>query len=217
MFISEFLAALEKEVPLAAAGYARDAIGLQVGLAKATKLNAALFAYEVTRDIIAEAKQRKANLIIAFHPLIFPTIDGVTDETRTGTLIHELVKSDIALYILHTAFDTHAEFGTSRLMAEALKLENIRTLSENPLARLKTGFPDGTGMGALGSWSKAKSWREVLALTAKTFRTDTVRHNEKTPEKIKHVALLGGAGMEFYDDAVSVGADAFIYSRCSLP
>src|ERR1035437_4872992 len=120
MLISEFLHALETVVPLTAVGYARDAVGLQVGVAESTELTAALFAYEVTGEVIAEARKRKANLIVGFHPLIFPTIDAITDRTRTGALIRELIKHDIALYIQHTAFDTQPEFGTSRLMAEAL-------------------------------------------------------------------------------------------------
>src|SRR5665213_4483719 len=122
MTISEFLLALESVVPLAAVGYTQDAVGLQVGLPEGTELTAALFAYEATHKVIAEARKRKANLIVAFHPLIFPNINAVTDETRTGALLRELVKNDIALYIQHTAFDTHPEFGTSILMAQALKL-----------------------------------------------------------------------------------------------
>src|ERR1035437_4835655 len=115
MLISEFLLSLELVVPLAAVGYAHDAVGLQVGLPEGTELTAALFAYEATREVIAEARKRKANLIVAFHPLIFPNVDAITDATRTGSLIRELIKNDIALYIQHTAFDTQPEFGTSVL------------------------------------------------------------------------------------------------------
>ena len=107
MLITEFLIALEKVVPLTAVGYDRDAVGLQIGLPNETELKRAIFAYETTTEVIVEAKKEGANCIVAFHPLIFPTVNAITDRTRTGSLIRELVKNDIALYIQHTAFDTN--------------------------------------------------------------------------------------------------------------
>jgi dinuclear metal center YbgI/SA1388 family protein len=205
MSISEFLIALESVVPLTAVGYDRDAVGLQVGLPEGTELTAALFAYEATREVIAEARQRKANLIVAFHPLIFPNIDSVTDATRTGALIRELVKSDIALYIQHTAFDTQPEFGTSRLMAQALKLEDIQTLAPD----FRQPIPHN-GMGAIGTLSNALNREDFFSVVAKTFQTSVLRHNSKGPDRILNVAVLGGAGMQYYENARSQQADAFI-------
>lgn len=210
MLISEFLLTLETVVPLAAVGYDRDAVGLQVGLPEGTKLTAALFAYEATREVIAEARKRKANLIVAFHPLIFPNVDAVTDATRTGSLIRELVKSDIALYIQHTAFDTQPEFGTSRLMAESLKLENIETLAPTSRARLSAEPHSNEGMGAIGKLPKAKNREDFLRLVAERFGTQVLRHNGASPERISRVAVLGGAGMDFYKQARLQHADAFI-------
>ncbi len=210
MFISQFLNALETVVPLAAVGYARDAVGLQVGLDRETTLTAALFAYEVTEDVIAEAKTRNANLIVAFHPLIFPNVASVTDRTRSGRLIRMLIKNDIALYVQHTAFDTHPEFGTSRLMAEALGLEQI-----SALATLTTPMPSSFsdisfGMGALGTWPRAKKRNDVLRLIAETFQSSCVRYNQVSPAGIKSVAMVGGSGMDYYEQARLLGAHAFI-------
>jgi dinuclear metal center YbgI/SA1388 family protein len=210
MLVTEFLNALETVVPLTAVGYARDAVGLQVGLPDGTELTAALFAYEVTDKVIAEARKRKANLIVAFHPLIFPNVDAVTDRTRTGHLIQQLIKNDIALYVQHTAFDTQPEFGTSILMAEALGLGDITTLTrindsiQPPLNGLTFG------MGSIGTWSKAKKREDVLRLVSETFKSSCVRHNAASHAAIKKVAMLGGAGMDFYDRARSLGAEAFI-------
>src|SRR5579872_1798328 len=128
MKIAKFIKAFNEVVPLAAIGYAKDAVGLQVGYELNAELQKALLAYEITDEVISEALNAKANLIISYHPLIFPNISSVTDSTRTGGLIRKLVKNDIALYVIHTAFDSHPAFGTSRLMAEALELGNIRSI-----------------------------------------------------------------------------------------
>lgn len=127
MLIRDALISLERLVPLSAAGYEKDAIGLQVGFEPNTELEKALVAHEVTDDVIDEAIEIGANLIVAYHPLIFPNVSAITDTTRTGALLRRLVKSDIALYVVHTAFDAFSE-GTSYLMAEALGLKNIAAL-----------------------------------------------------------------------------------------
>ncbi|HEY3874699.1 MAG TPA: Nif3-like dinuclear metal center hexameric protein [Candidatus Kapabacteria bacterium] len=203
MLITEFLSALEAIVPLSAAGYARDAIGLQVGLPRSTELHAALFAYEVTREVIVEARERGANLIVAFHPLIFPSIDAITDATRTGELIRELIRNEIALYVQHTAFDTHPEFGTSRLMAEALSLRNIHILT--PLEKK----PDA-GMGVIGNTEQPIAANELLSRVQTVFGTPSIRFSRNGTELLSTIAMVGGAGMEFYSAAVKSGAEAFI-------
>ena len=305
MLISEFTRALEEVVPLAAIGYERDAVGLQVGLPEGTVLKNVLFAYEVTSEIIAEARERDANLIVAFHPLIFLNVDSVTDRTRTGRLIRELVKSDVALYVQHTAFDSQTEFGTSQLMADVLDLDDIQSLVplKNSLDKItvfapytesksimetliksgagKIGNAEGCsfqiegrsqyksqevtsaagtsvlegvdevrlemvcerwktsravramleshphqnvtydvtalttesrnyGMGAIGRWSEAKSREEVLRLVSTAFSVPALRFSDGGSGMILHVAMVGGAGMEFYGAARLQGADAFI-------
>jgi dinuclear metal center YbgI/SA1388 family protein len=202
MLITEFLTALEKVVPLTAVGYDKDAVGLQIGLPNETELKRALFAYETTNDVIAEAKKDGANLIVAFHPLIFPTVNAITDRTRTGSLIRELVKNDIALYIQHTAFDTNLEFGTSRQMADALGLQHAKLLS--PIS------VENSGMGMIGDLPKAMTRDELLARVAETFGTACVRHNSRSTDEIRKVGVLGGAGMDFYSAAKAQGAEAFI-------
>jgi dinuclear metal center YbgI/SA1388 family protein len=306
MLIHEFLQAFEKIVPLGAIGYARDAVGLQVGLLAGTRLTKALFAYEVTPSVVQEAKEVGANLIVAFHPLIFPSISSVTDSTRTGVLVRELVLSGIALYVVHTAFDTHTEFGTSQLMADVLELEDVRPLQplegtldkltifasrtlSKPImevlvasgagrigdaeacsfqveghsqfkSRRTTDTPDGTmmlesveevrlelvcerwrtrqalrslaqavppsqyavdvtpltsenrnfGMGAIGHWKKPLAAPEALRRIQQAFGTPVLRHSSCSRTEISQLAVLGGAGMEFYSAARQAGAHAFV-------
>jgi dinuclear metal center YbgI/SA1388 family protein len=307
MLIQEFISTLEEVIPLGSVGYDRDAVGVQVGFPKGAELTRALFAFEITDEIVDEALSLGVNLIVAFHPLIFPNLTRVDDSTRTGALIGRLVRSNIALYIQHTAFDAHPEFGTSRLMAEALGLEQIKpiaglagtmnkivvyvpqesveavrsAMSEagagrignyskcsfeiegkgtfkgdsgahptvgqagsfervsevrlemscemwnlNPVLRAMTsahpyeeiafdvlqiasGSPN-FGMGAVGEWEEGKSIEDVLALTKATFGTAVLRHNEVRTKQLTKIAMLGGAGMDFYSGAVRSGAQAFI-------
>jgi dinuclear metal center YbgI/SA1388 family protein len=307
MQIAEFLKAFNSIVPLAAAGYAKDAVGLQIGYESGTELNKILLAYEITDEVIDEAVGIKANLIVAYHPLIFPNINSVTDSTRTGSLVRRLIKNDIALYVIHTAFDSHPEFGTSRLMADALGLEKIRTFvalndllekivvfvpTENVSAVQEAMWNAGAGninnydecsfsiegngtfrgnedthpaigkplvreavneirlemicekwksaevirkmiaahpyeevaydryplinshpkfgMGSVGELAKGKSQSEVLSMIKEVFGIPFLRHSGAKKEQYKRIAVLGGAGMEYYSAAKAQGADIFI-------
>ena len=307
MLITEFLQKIEQVIPLASAGYERDAVGLQVGLPRDTKLSHALITYELTDEVLNEAIAREANLIVAFHPLIFPSVASITDQSRTGVLIRKLILSEIALYVVHTAFDAHTEFGTSRLMAEVLELESIRVLAplRQSLEKIVVFAPHsaarqvsealsnagagsignyeectfqvegrGTfrgnqksnptvgerrvlesvdevriemvcerwntaravsamiaahpyeevaydifqlstesrnfGMGAVGKWSKPKSLKEALTAIKQAFGTPIIRHSESPQKQIETVAMLGGAGMEYYSQAKKAGADLFL-------
>jgi dinuclear metal center YbgI/SA1388 family protein len=307
MKIAEFLSAFGEVVPLAAIGYAKDAVGLQVGYERNAKLQKVLLAYEITDEVIDEAVEAKANLIVSYHPLIFPNISSVTDSTRTGSLVRRLIKYDIALHVIHTAFDSHPEFGTSRLMADALGLSEIRPLvplsdllekivvfvpkanaetvqeamweagagnisnydecsfsedgigtfrgneSSNPsigkplvresvdevrlemicerwksaevIRKMIAAHPyeevaydryplinshPKFGMGSIGKWDKAKNISDSLAEIAKVFGTSVLRYNDVSKERYRHIAVLGGAGMEYYTSARSQGADIFI-------
>ncbi len=134
MKLTQLITALGTTLPLRSAGYEKDAVGLQVGFTKDVELTKALVAYEVTDEVVAEAIEVGANLIISYHPLIFPNVSSITDATRTGALLTKLIKNDIALYVVHTAFDANPQFGTSRLMADALGLANIKPLA--PLSNL---------------------------------------------------------------------------------
>jgi putative NIF3 family GTP cyclohydrolase 1 type 2 len=65
-------------------------------------------------------------------------------------------------------------------------------------------------MGAIGTWSKSKKQKDILQTVAETFQSPCVRYNSSAPAMIKRVAMVGGAGMEFYETARKLGADAFI-------
>jgi dinuclear metal center YbgI/SA1388 family protein len=305
--ISSFLSAFGEVVPLAAIGYVKDAVGLQVGYEMNAELRKALLAYEITDEVIDEALQINANLIVSYHPLIFPNISSVTDSSRTGSLVRKLIKNDIALYVIHTAFDAHPEFGTSKLMADALGLQEIRQLlplssflekiivfvpkinaaqvreamwkagagnisnydecsfsiegvgtfrgnkNSNPtigkpleresvdeirlemiceswkslavIEKMIIAHPyeevaydryplNNThpkfGMGSIGEWSERKNLEESLSEIERIFGVPVLRHNAAKKEKYKRIAVLGGAGMEYYSAAKSAGADIFI-------
>ena len=81
-----------------------DNVGLLVG--KAGKdVKKVLIALDVTKEVVREAAECGADLIVSHHPVIFHELKQVTDEGYTGMLVTDLVENGIAVISLHTNFD----------------------------------------------------------------------------------------------------------------
>lgn len=105
-----------------------DNVGLQVGIYE-SKVSGILTTLDVTEAVIDEAISKNVNLIIAHHPIIFPSISSITNSTQTGQLIYKLIQNNISLLVSHTNLDS-IKGGVSYVLAEKLGLEAIDILSE---------------------------------------------------------------------------------------
>jgi dinuclear metal center YbgI/SA1388 family protein len=204
MLIREFIDAFDEELPLALA-MKDDPVGLQV-LAAERELSAIAVAYEVDERIVAHAAEEGAGLLIAFHPLIYPSLRRITNQTRVERSVVELIDRRIGLYIVHTAFDAHPE-GTSALLAKRLGLMGIRPLIPDPTM-------PGAGMGAIGEFVHALELHDLAQRVREACEAPGVRISSPAgmpaDPLVRSVAIVGGSGMSFYDNAVRAGADAFI-------
>jgi len=102
----------------------------------------ALCALDVTLDIIEEAIQKKCNLVIVHHPIIFNGLTKITGKNYVEQVIIRALKMDIFIYAAHTNLD-NVLLGVSGKMASMLGITNIKVLQpkEKVLRRLITFAP----------------------------------------------------------------------------
>lgn len=81
-----------------------DNCGLTIGDPSA-EIEGAVVCLDVTAEAIDFAVSKKANLVIAHHPLIFGQINSVNPRTLTGSLIYKAVRANVGVLVLHTNFD----------------------------------------------------------------------------------------------------------------
>ncbi len=125
--IAEVIAELESIAPpMYQESY--DNSGLLVGN-KGDEVSGALVSLDVTEAVIEEAEKLNCNLVIAHHPLIFKGLKSITDDHWIGRGVRRAIKSDIAIYAIHTNLDNVLRQGVNGKIAERLGLQNIRVLA----------------------------------------------------------------------------------------
>ncbi|HUX55929.1 MAG TPA: Nif3-like dinuclear metal center hexameric protein [Bacteroidales bacterium] len=119
-----------------------DNSGLQVGIPE-REISSAIITLDVTEDVMNEAVNKKCDIIISHHPLIFTGIKKISGRTFTERILYKAIKHDIAIYSSHTNLDIFSN-SVSRKMAEKLELRNIKVLSplKNRLLKLVTYIPE---------------------------------------------------------------------------
>ena len=109
------------------AAWEKDNVGIQVG-SREVKIKNILLSLELTQEVLDEAVNKKCNLIITHHPLIFNPIKKIdTQKNSQAKLIEQLIKKGITLYSAHTNLDFTKD-GVSFELAKVLKLKDPKFL-----------------------------------------------------------------------------------------
>ena len=104
-----------------------DNAGLIVGSSN-MEIGKALICFDVTEEVIEEAKSIGANLIISHHPIVFGGLKKLNGKNYVERIVIAAIKADIALYAMHTNLD-NVILGTNRILAEKLGLKNLQVLA----------------------------------------------------------------------------------------
>lgn len=101
-----------------------------------------LVCLDITLPVIKEAINKKCNLIISHHPLIFKGLKSLTGKNEVEQCILQAIQNNIVIYSTHTNLDS-VSHGVSGMMAERLNLRNIKILAPktNTLYKLYTYIP----------------------------------------------------------------------------
>lgn len=204
MKILDFVKIIESEFPLGAA-VEGDRVGLQIQ--GSNEVNSIHIAYELNDAVIDEAIAIKADMIVAFHPLIYMPLKSILDDNRVGRLTAKLLKNGISLYIVHTIFDTYKE-GTNILFMRALGLEFFAWLEEMPQF-------ENCGMGVIAT-PKQNIKVEELVQKVKSLCDSPIKCNkycDSTP--CSRIAIVAGSGSSYLSQAIAQKCDVIITGDCT--
>jgi dinuclear metal center YbgI/SA1388 family protein len=94
-----------------------DNVGLLIGNEQRNVKNT-LLTIDVTKEVLAEAKRLKAELIISYHPVIWDGLKKITADGQSK-IAYELIRCGIAVFSIHTALDS-AQGGINDELAEII-------------------------------------------------------------------------------------------------
>ncbi len=127
-----------------------------------------LFAVDPVEQVVDEALQAGADLLVTHHPLFLRGTSSVAATTAKGRVVHALVRGGCALHVAHTNAD-RAAGGVSEALAALFDLRGgapLEPLPDDPLDTLSFTVPRAdaervtqavhdAGAGALGAYDRA--------------------------------------------------------------
>ncbi len=202
--LAEVNAAIERLWP-AAGAESWDAIGLVVG-EPAAEVRRVLFAVDAVLDVIDEAVDTGADLLITHHPLLLRGVTSVAEDRSKGTAVARLIRAGCALVTAHTNADVVAT-GTSAVLAQRLGLRDtapiVPNVADPSIGIGRVGLlPEGTTLGRL-----ARALADVLPATAQGIRVAG-----EYDQPVTRVAVCAGAGDAYLGEPAVRSADVFITS-----
>jgi dinuclear metal center YbgI/SA1388 family protein len=161
-----------------------------------------LVSLDCTEELISEAFDKKCNLIVSHHPLIFHPLRHITPKNGIGKALIAAIRKGITIYAIHTNLDNIIG-GVNAKIADKIGLINRKIL-------IPRSTNDMVGSGLIGDLKSPLSETQLLDLLKEGFRVPMIRHSPLTGKSIRRVALCGGAGSFLISNALQKGADWFI-------
>jgi dinuclear metal center YbgI/SA1388 family protein len=207
--LAQVVQQLEKLYPLT---YAEswDHPGLIVGdlLAPVHRIYCAV---DPSLDIIREAIDWNADLLITHHPLFFRSVHQVSGLGHRGAIVRQLESHGIALWVGHTNADA-AHRGVSQALADRLSILDQKPLI--PIDDPSSPWNGQLGEGRVGHLPRPLTLRafadRVNRVIPPTQRGVDVAGDLDMP--VSKVVVLGGSGDSFFDQVRATGADVYVTS-----
>ena len=200
MLCQEIIETLEARYPGSCA-MDWDNVGLLVGRRK-KEVHRIYVAVDATDEVIEEAIEAQADMLVTHHPMIFSGMKQITEDDFIGRRVLRLIQNDIAYYAMHTNFDV---MGMADLAADYLGISDTRVLEITSVS--ETGEE---GIGRYGSLKKEMTVRECCEEVKQAFSLENVKVFGDLERKVKTAAISPGSGRSVISNALQAGVDVLI-------
>ena len=199
MLLREIIDSIESVAPRSAQE-SWDNSGMQVG-DTGRDIHTVLLTTDVTPEVVDEAVMRGCQLIVSHHPLLFHGLKQVCGQTPQARVVEKAIKNNIAIYSAHTNLDVALD-GINMRLAKKIGI----TLSDMRLSE--------SGLGVVGKLQKPMNYADFIGYIRNILECTYVRFTRPKREAVETVALCGGSGAEFIEEAINQGADVYITADC---
>ncbi len=172
-----------------------DNVGLLAGTLH-TPVERVLVALDITDEVIGEARDVGAELIVSHHPLFFDGLKAVTDGSGPGKKVVALLQSGISAICMHTNLDAAAG-GVNDALCDALGLHDTGILTE------------GDGLSRVGELEEPMEFNVFLPFVCEALHAAGARYHYAR-RRVSRVGVCGGSGGGDLALAAADGCDTFL-------
>lgn len=194
-FVDEF----EQKIASLSLAESWDNVGVLVETPSAGKLGklSVLTCIDLTSDVVSEAIDKKCDLILAYHPVLFRPAHSLSMKLQKPIL--RCVENGINIFSPHTALDT-----TTGGMNDFIG--DIFLPHEESRAGIKPSPIDGFSIGRIINLKNQLSLQDVISLVKSKLSVDRVRYATAmtlTDRNIKSIGICVGSGASVLNGSCS--------------
>lgn len=173
-----------------------DNAGLLLGRSGA-EVSRVLLSLDVTTDVIREAVDKKAELIVSHHPLFLEARKTITDGDPDGEKLLLLAENRLAVISMHTNLDI-ASGGVNDVLLGLF-------------GAIPEGALDADGCGRIGRLPAPAALETFLPFCKDLLHTAGLRYYD-AGKPVHRLAVMGGSGGGSIQRAYELGCDTYLTS-----
>ncbi|XP_026477816.1 NIF3-like protein 1 [Ctenocephalides felis] len=170
-----------------------DNVGLLIEPATPKPIQRILLTNDLTEEVVQEAIELAANLIITYHPSIFSPLKSVTMRTWKERITAICLENRIAVFSPHTSWDC-VQGGVNDWLANAFEIETSMPIIKN--------IDPSTGAGRLCKLKNSISIQKAVDLVKAQINIPHVRlalaAGKTMDSTISSVAVCAGSGTSVF-------------------
>ncbi|MDF1694288.1 MAG: Nif3-like dinuclear metal center hexameric protein [Saprospiraceae bacterium] len=185
-----------------------DNAGLIVGDPQ-SRCTGVITCLDSTEEVIDEAIEKGANLVVAHHPIVFRGLKRFNGANYVEKAIIKAIKNDVAILAIHTNLDNVITNGVNERIANRIGLEAITPIViKNEIDQSK----GAVGSGVIGELPTSINETDFLHALKEKMNVSVLKHTQLLEQKVSKVAVCGGVGGFLLKDAIRAGAQVFVTS-----
>ena len=202
MTIYDFIIKFEESYPTSYA-FDGDNVGLLVG-DRNDEIAKVLVTCDVDLGVVEEAVNIGANLIVSHHPLMFNSVNRMTEDNPEQKAIRLMIEKGISHYAAHTNLDT-GKGGINDLMAQMLGMEDTEVVDV-----VTTNERGVHGYGRMCTLKTPVTMKEMMDKVKSVFGAKGLKYTGSLDDKVQKLAINTGGGAGILEQCINAGCDTFI-------
>ncbi|XP_045473531.1 NIF3-like protein 1 isoform X2 [Harmonia axyridis] len=188
--IDDVIVRLEKWAPLSLAEH-WDNVGLLIEPTQDMPVKNVMLTNDLTEDVVQEAAENDANLVITYHPNIFHGMKNITMRNWKERIVLGCIKNNIAVFSPHTSWD-NVEGGVNDWLGDAFEFSSTKPIQPNA-SNPKLGA--GRCLVLKDEITLSQAVESIKKHTGLPHVRLAIARGRDLESKIKTVALCAGSGI----------------------